>query len=48
VPTIELLAGTGDPPGIIYPAGYRSGEIPPPAAGYGDTRGLKLLSWGWV
>ena len=23
----KLLVGTGDPPGMIYPAGYGSGEI---------------------
>ena len=31
----KLLAGTGDPSGMIYPAGYGSGEISPPMAGMG-------------
>lgn len=31
----ELLAGIGDPPGVIYPAGYWSGEIPHPQLGMG-------------
>jgi hypothetical protein len=38
----------GDPPGLIYPPGYGSGEIPPPITVYGDTRGVILLSRGWV
>jgi hypothetical protein len=46
--TKGLLVGMGDPPGIIYPDGYGSGEIPPPVTRYGDTRGVILLSWGWV
>jgi hypothetical protein len=46
--TKGLLVGMGDPPGIIYPDGYGSGEIPPPATRYGNTRGVILLSWGWV
>ena len=29
----KLLAGTGDPPGMIYPAGYGSGENSPPIMG---------------
>jgi hypothetical protein len=48
VPTKELLAGMGDLPGMIYPAGYGSGEIPPPVARYGDTYDLILLSQGRV
>jgi hypothetical protein len=35
----------GDPPGIIYPDRYGSGEIPPPATRYENTRGVILLSW---
>ena len=31
----KLLAGTGDPPGMIYPAGYGSGENSPPMTGTG-------------
>ena len=31
----KLLAGTDDPPGMIYPAGYGSGENSPPMAGMG-------------
>ena len=31
----KLLAGTGDPPGMIYPAGYGSGENSPPMIGMG-------------
>ena len=31
----KLLAGTGDPSGMIYPAGYGSGENSPPMAGMG-------------
>ena len=31
----KLLAGTGDPPGMIYPAGYGYGENSPPMAGMG-------------
>ena len=31
----KLLADTGDPPGMIYPAGYGSGENSPPMAGMG-------------
>ena len=31
----KLLAGTGDPLGMIYPAGYGSGENSPPMAGMG-------------
>ena len=31
----KLLAGTGDPPGMIYPAGYGSGENSPPMTGMG-------------
>ena len=29
----KLLAGTGDPPGMIYPAGYGSGKNSPPMTG---------------
>ena len=29
----KLLAGTGDPTGMIYPAGYGSGENSPPITG---------------
>jgi hypothetical protein len=46
--TKGLLVGMGDPPSTIYPDGYGSGEIPPPATRYGDTRGVILLSWGLV
>jgi hypothetical protein len=42
------LAGMGDPPGLIYPSGYGSGEIPPPVIVYGDTRDVILLPQGWV
>ena len=38
----------GDPPGLIYPPGYGSGEISSPISVYGDTRGVILLSRGWV
>ena len=31
----KLLAGTGDPPGMIYPARYGSGENSPPTTGMG-------------
>ena len=31
----KLLAGTGDPTGMIYPAGYGSGENSPPMTGMG-------------
>ena len=31
----KLLTGTGDPPGMIYPDGYGSGENSPPIAGMG-------------
>ena len=31
----KLLAGMGDPPGMIYPAGYGSGENSPPMTGMG-------------
>jgi len=31
----KLLAGTGDPLGMIYPAGYGSGENSPPMTGMG-------------
>ena len=31
----KLLADTGDPPGLIYPAGYGSGENFPPIMGMG-------------
>ena len=31
----KLLAGMGDPPGMIYSAGYGSGENSPPMAGMG-------------
>ena len=31
----KLLAGTGDPPGMIYPAGYGSGENSPPMTDMG-------------
>ena len=31
----KLLAGTGDPPGMIYSAGYGSRENSPPIAGMG-------------
>ena len=31
----KLLAGTGDPTGTIYPAGYGSGENSPPMTGMG-------------
>jgi hypothetical protein len=48
VATKGLLVGMGDPPSIIYPDGYGSGKIPPPTTRYGDTRGVILLSWGWV
>jgi len=31
----KLLVGTGDPSGMIYPAGYGSGENSPPMVGMG-------------
>ena len=31
----KLLTGTGDPPGMIYPAGYGSRENSPPMTGMG-------------
>ena len=31
----KLLAGTGDPPGMIYPAGYGSGKNSPLMMGMG-------------
>ena len=31
----NLLAGTGDPPGMIYPTGYGSGENSPPMTDMG-------------
>ena len=31
----KLLAGTGDPTGMIYPVGYGSGENSPPMTGMG-------------
>ena len=31
----KLLASTGDPPDMIYPAGYGSGENSPPIVGMG-------------
>ena len=31
----KLLAGIGDPPGMIYPVGYGSGENSPPIVGMG-------------
>ena len=31
----KLLTGTGVPPGMIYPAGYGSGENSPPMTGMG-------------
>jgi len=31
----KLLAGTGDPPGMIYPVRYGSGENSPPIVGMG-------------
>ena len=31
----KLLTGTGDPAGMIYPAGYGSGENSPPMTGMG-------------
>ena len=31
----KLLAGTGDPTDMIYPAGYGSGENSPPMTGMG-------------
>ena len=31
----KLLAGTSDPTGMIYPAGYGSGENSPPITGMG-------------
>ena len=39
----KLLAGTGDLTGIIYSAGYRSGENSPPNDGYGYSDDTKFL-----